>query len=156
MDDNGHQPITSAPTTVALEDDPPVSGLMTHSIIGIVPEATLHVALRLMLSSGVRHLPVLVDGGCAGLVLETDLARAVAARPAALDLPMLTVGDLCRPAPELSGDDRRSTAAQRMQAAGIDAVLVLAGTRLMGIVTATDLIRSLAAGVDAGVGEAAP
>lgn len=122
---------------------------MTHNIVGIVPDAPLHIALQLMLSAGVRHLPVLAGTGgrCAGLVLETDLARAVAARPVAPGVSSSTVGDLCRPAPELGVDDRRSTAAKRMYEDGVDAVLVLAGTRLMGILTATDLIRSLAAEV---------
>lgn len=149
MDDTGQPPITSAAQTRGPQDDPPLHELMTHNIVGIVPEAPLHIALQLMLSAGVRHLPVLAGTGgrCAGLVLETDLARAVAAHRAAPELPAPTVGDLCRAARELGGGERRSTAARRMYDDGVDAVLVLTGTRLMGIVTATDLIRSLAAEV---------
>jgi CBS domain-containing protein len=45
--------------------------------------------------------------------------------------------------PALRLTDRRSAAAQQMHAAGTDAVLVTDGPRVLGIVTAVDLIRSL-------------
>lgn len=98
-----------------------------------------------MTGSGVRHLPVLEGTRCHGLVHEPDLVRSVAERAVLGEhrAPKV-VGDLCRPAPELRPADRRSDAARQMQAAAIDAVLVVDGDRLVGIVTAGDLIRSLA------------
>ncbi|MDT7616081.1 MAG: hypothetical protein QOF00_3528 [Pseudonocardiales bacterium] len=127
----------------AADDDPPATALMTHDLIGIVPDAAVDVALRLMVHVGVRHLPVMEGSLCTGLVHETDLALASTVPGRVL----LTVGDLCRPAPELHPGDRRGAAASVMHTGGTDAALVVQGDRLVGILTATDLIRSLAADV---------
>ncbi len=124
-----------------LDDDPPVSTFMTRRLVGIVPEAALPVALRLMVAGGVRHLLVMDGERCLGLVLEQDVARVLTGprTPA----PAL-VGDLCRRTPRLHPADRRSAAAARMHEAGIDAAVVVGDGRLLGIVTATDVLRSLA------------
>jgi CBS domain-containing protein len=127
-----------------LDDDPPVTELMTHRIVAIVPEADLSVALRLMAARGVRHLPVLDGTRCVGLVLETDVARVLAGGHPEPGVPPLRVADVCRSTPAVEPTASRSAAARRMHAEGIDAVLVTDGERLVGIVTATDLIRSLA------------
>lgn len=127
------------------DGDPLVTQLMTHRVVGIVPEAEPMIALRLMATTGLRHLPVLDGGRCMGMVVEVDVLRSLAEHPAsALDGPPPPVGELCRPVPRLNTADRRSAAARRMHADGIDAALVTDGDRLLGIVTATDLIRSLA------------
>ncbi|MHA6783106.1 CBS domain-containing protein [Pseudonocardia saturnea] len=128
-----------------LDDDPPVTELMTHRIVAIVPEAELSVALRLMAAHGVRHLPVLDGARCVGLVLETDVARLLAGGRPEPGVPPLRVADVCRQVHALEPTASRSDAARGMHAGGIDAVLVADGERLLGIVTATDLIRSLAA-----------
>lgn len=126
-----------------LDNDPPLASFMTHRLIGITPDADVHVALRLLATSGVCHLPVLTDGRCLGVVCERDVVRHLAGPDAPLPTP---VARLYRPAPALGVHDRRSTAAAQMHAAGIDAVLVIENGRLVGIVTATDLVRSLAQG----------
>lgn len=128
-----------------LDADPPLSTLMTHQLVGIVPDAELGVAWQLMDRCAVRHLPVLDGTRCRGLLHEPDLVRRVAERLLLGEHGALeVVTDLCRPTPELRPTDRRSAAARQMQVAGTDAVLVTEGDRLVGIVTAVDLIRSLA------------
>jgi CBS domain-containing protein len=129
-----------------LDNDPTLASLMTHRLVGITPDADVRVALQLLATSGVRHLPVLTDGRCLGLVREHDVVRHLAGPDALLPTP---VARLCRPAPVLGMSDRRSTAAAQMQAEGTDAILVVEHARLVGIVTATDLVRSLA-GADLG------
>ncbi|MDT7709602.1 MAG: hypothetical protein QOG20_5209 [Pseudonocardiales bacterium] len=129
----------------AADDNPLVRTLMTHRLLGIVPEAPVPVALQLMADNAVRHLPVMNSGRCTALVAETDLARGSVP-------PGLTVADVCRPVPAVHPGDRRSTAAQVMMAAGVDAVMVVDGDRLLGMVTATDLVRSLAADAVPGPG----
>jgi CBS domain-containing protein len=136
-----------------LDDDPPLSSLMTHRLVGITPDADVHVALRLLATSGVRHLPVLADGRCLGMVCERDVVRHLAGPDAPLPTP---VARLCRPAPVLGVRDRRSTAAAEMQVVDIDAVLVIENGRLVGIVTATDLVRSLGGATRAERDQAAP
>lgn len=121
-----------------LEDDPLVTTLMTARVIAITPDAPLHTALRLMAREQLRHLPVLDGGRCLGVIGETDLVHAVAVGGPPL------VGRLVRAVPALPGTARRSVAARTMVSAGTDAVLVMEGERLVGILTATDLVVSLA------------
>jgi len=123
----------------AIDDDPLVGTVMSPRIVAITPDAPLGTALRLMASGQVRHLPVLDGPRCTGIVLETDLVRAVAVGgPAA-------VGALVRRVPTVPVGARRSRVARALLDGDVDAVLVVDGEQLVGIVTATDLVRSLAA-----------
>ncbi|WP_300007552.1 CBS domain-containing protein [Pseudonocardia sp.] len=139
------QPYRLAAPPEAVDDDPPLTAVMTRRIVAIVPDAELAVALRLMAARRVRQLPVLDGTRCLGVVLETDVARLLAARRPEPGVPAQRVGELCRPVPALGPTARRSDAARRMHTEGTDVVLVTDGERLLGILTATDLIRSLAA-----------
>ncbi|GEL20389.1 CBS domain-containing protein [Pseudonocardia asaccharolytica] len=127
-----------------LDDDPPLSVLMTRQLVGVTSDTDALVALRLMARNGVRHLPVIDGTDCRGLVLERDLLAHIPASMARFPAAPPLVTTFCRAAPVLRATDHRSTAAERMQATGVDAVLVTEGERLVGLVTATDLIRSLA------------
>ena len=117
--------------------------VMTPEVLGIVPTAPLEVALRMMAEAGVRHLPVVDRGWCIGLLHESDvlwrlwstaatvppLVRAVARRP------VVAVG--------VSADVREM--ARSMVDAETDAAVVTDNGQIVGIVTATDLLRRLAA-----------
>jgi CBS domain-containing protein len=129
----------------ALDDDPPVTALMTAPVVAITADARLPVALRVMAAERVRHLPVVDGGRCVGMLLEGELARLLLGPALAAGVPSLPVGEVCRAVPRLTPGDRRSTAARHMHAAGIDAALVLDGERVVGIVTAADVLASLAA-----------
>jgi len=95
----------------------------------------------MMARAGVRHLPVIDDGHCLGLLHESDVlwrlwSTTAQGRPrsgAVARQPALVVG---------LGDDVR-TAAQRMDDACTDAVLVVDAGRIVGIVTATNLVHLL-------------
>lgn len=131
-----HERRTAPPET--LDDDPQLAGLATDRVVAITPDAPLRTALALMAVERVRHLPVVDATGCLGVVGETDLVHAVAVGGPAV------VGPLARHVPVLSPADRRSAAARAMVACGGDAVLLRDQDRLAGIVTATDLLVSLA------------
>ena len=122
----------------AVDDDPTVGAVMTPHVVAITPDAPLRTGLRLMASNDVRHLPVIEGSRCLGVVLETDIVRAIA-----IGGPPL-LGPLVRPLPTVSVDDRRSAAARAVLAGDVEAVLVTDDDRLVGIVTTTDLVRSLA------------
>jgi CBS domain-containing protein len=128
------------------DDDPPISMVMTSRLVGITPDAPVATALNLMASAGIRHLPVVDENRCRGVLRETDVVRHLAADPRfPADRTATAVRLLTRPVASLPLSARRSDAAHCMDADGIDAVLVTDGHGLVGIVTATDLIRSLAA-----------
>ena len=119
----------------------PVRTAMSGEVLGIVPSAPLEVVLRMMVEAGVHHLPVVVDGDCAGMLHESDVLWrlwSTTERPP-------RAGSLAR-RPALSvdiGADAR-TVARRMIEEGTDAAVVRGGGRVVGIVTATDLLRVLA------------
>jgi CBS domain-containing protein len=129
----------------ALDDDPLITQVMTTNLVAITPDCPLSTALRMLASTGVRHLPVLEGNRCRGIVLEADLITYLTSGSmSSLDPAPVAVETLTRPATPVPVSARRSDAARRMQTENTDAVLVTDGDRLVGIVTATDLIRSLA------------
>lgn len=122
----------------AVDEDPPISAVMTAHIVAITPDCPLQTGLGLMAANDVRHLPVMEGPRCLGVVLETDIVRAVA-----IGGPPL-LGALLRPVPAVPVGGHRSLAARAVLAGDVDAAVVVDGDRLVGIVTATDLVRSLA------------
>jgi CBS domain-containing protein len=127
------------------DDDPTLSTVMSRDIVTIDAESRLPTALHVMATTGIRHLPVVDHGRCLGVLVETDLIRCLAAAP----VPFATaasarVRKLYRPAPELPPTARVSDAAKCMSADVSDAVLITEQRRVLGIVTATDLVRLLA------------
>jgi predicted transcriptional regulator len=126
-----------------LDEDPPLADVMTRQLIGITMDADVHVALRLLTSLGVRHLPAMAEDRCQGVVFEQDVLRALAGELSVRPTPAL-VADLYRPVAVMAATDRRSRAAQWMARTGLDAVVVAEDDKFVGIVTATDLVRSLA------------
>lgn len=129
----------------AMDDDPPITEVMTTHLVGITADTPVGTALRLMASTGVRHLPVLDGSVCRGIVVEADLVRFVAGgQDPPAHRAALLVELVARAADPLPLPARRSDAARRMHAENTDVVLVTERGRLVGIVTATDLVRSLA------------
>lgn len=127
------------------DTDPVVGELMSRRLVAIVPEATTFVALRLMITTGVRHLPVVSGTRVLGMVTETDLLHALG-DPGG---DRRAVVDLARAAVVVGPAERRGAAARRMYDGGTDVVVVTDGAsdgKLVGIVTATDVLRSLAGG----------
>jgi CBS domain-containing protein len=142
-------PLISNPQLAAppatLDEDPPLSAIMSREVVAIDAEARVPTALQVMVTTGVRHLPVVDRGRCLGVLVEADLIRHMAygARPFGAGLTA-TMRQLFRPAPELPPTARVSDAARHMSADVSDAVLVTDHGRVLGIVTATDLVRLLA------------
>jgi CBS domain-containing protein len=82
---------------------------------------------------------------CVGLVLESDLVRCLAETGPLMAAAGLLAGEFARSTAPLPVSARRSEAARRMVTESTDAVLVTDHDQLLGIVTASDLVRSLAA-----------
>jgi CBS domain-containing protein len=137
------QPKHLAAPPETLDEDPPLAELVTRQLVGISMDADVHVALHLLASLGVRHLPAMAASRCHGVVFEPDVLRALAAGPC-LPPPPVLVANLYQPVAVMAPTDRRSRAAELMAQTGLDAVVVADGDELVGIVTATDVVRSLA------------
>lgn len=116
--------------------------LMSSPVTAVVPQIDVLAALRVMRRTEVHHLPVVAQGECDGLVSEIDLLLALAAPPHGM---LATVGEVCRrPAPRVDVAATRSTAARLMVREETDALVVVLHAELVGILTAVDLVRSLA------------
>ncbi|MEJ3653289.1 CBS domain-containing protein [Actinomycetes bacterium KLBMP 9759] len=138
------RPEAAAGTTAAppetLDDDPAVVQIMTRRVVALAPRTDLAVALTLMADRQVRHLPVIDGETCIGILHEIDVVRGIAVGVAAHAM----VAALARPAPVLDARDRRSVAARRLLDTDSDAAIVTERGAVSGILTATDLVRSLA------------
>jgi CBS domain-containing protein len=137
-------PRLAAPPEV-LDENPPLSTVMTRDVVAIDAEARLPTALHVMATAGMRHLPVVERGRFLGVLVETDLIRCLAGEGHAFATAVTaTVRQLYRPVPTLPPTARVSDAARLMSVDVSDAVLVTDQGRVLGIVTATDLVRLLA------------
>lgn len=118
--------------------------IMTHDVMTLGPDATVQQALAVMRDRGVRHLPVVLDGRFAGLVDDRLVALAHLADGAPDDTSVVAL--MTHYVPQVRLDDDLPRVARLVGASGCDAVVVMddAG-QLAGIVTATDLVRALAA-----------
>jgi len=126
-------------------DDPPITAIMSSDPVRVASTARLPTALHLMASTGVRHLPVMHGERCLGLVVEADVIRRLAEAPGLSAVAAPTdLAELVHPGEVVPPTARVSEAARRMHSAGSDVVLVADRSALLGIVTATDLIRFLA------------
>ncbi len=127
----------------AADDDPTLRTVMSPHVVCIVPDASLRIALQLMVTRNVRHLPVVEGIDHARVVTEVELLRGIVAARGPLGIAPLRVHDVARTAVVLRPDDRLSAAARAMHDTGCDAVLVEDRTELVGIVTATDVISAV-------------
>jgi predicted transcriptional regulator len=119
---------------------------MTSRVVAVSPGTALIEALRVMDSAGVRHLPVVEETRCVGLLTEIDMLRELVTHALVQPESMgrLTAAEVCRrPAPVVPVWATRATAAHVMLALGVDAVMVLENDHIHGIVTTSDLAASL-------------
>jgi acetoin utilization protein AcuB len=115
---------------------------MTREVIAVIPELPLSAAWRLMERKRIRHLVVVRAGELVGILSDRDvLLHARPGKGGDLDVPNEPVGAVMSPAP-VTCEPSTSVAelARVMTERKIDAVPVLSGTRLVGLVTSTDLL----------------
>lgn len=118
-----------------------VKSVVSHWVLGIEPDASLDVALKEMAQAGVRHLPVVLKGRCLGLLHEADVLWHLWAHPGARVASI----DCCRrPSPVVDIADYVARAAVVIDGAGTDAAVVTERGRVVGVITATDLVRLVA------------
>ena len=110
--------------------------------VRVVDERTsVAEALRVMRLAGVRHLPVVTDGRCVGVLVDRDVVAA------AVEGVTEPVGRWARsPVPTVAPGDPPPVVARAVLDGGLDAALVVDDGVVVGIVTATDALSALAEG----------
>ncbi|MHC1557794.1 CBS domain-containing protein [Actinomycetospora sp. C-140] len=118
----------------------PVLRLDPSRPVRVVTEhATVAEALRVLRVAGVRHLPVIADDRCVGLLVDRDLVAA------AVDGVTVPVGRLARrPVPTVEAGASAPRIARAVLTGGMEAALVTDDGVVVGIVTASDALATLA------------
>ena len=128
-----------------------VKKYMTQDPIVIGPETTLPEAHQLMKAAGVRRLPVVASGLLIGFITLEDIRDASPIDPASLsiyelnyELANLSVRQVMTPDPvSVSASATIQEASNLMLAHGISGLPVLEGSKLVGIITESDIFRLL-------------
>jgi len=129
-----------------------VKELMTRKVITITPEDKIDQAFFRFHYDGIRHLPVVTDKGTlVGMIFDRDIKKVLG--PAQRkhqqnDGTIVTVSTrkvrmMMRRQPLTIGpEDRAATAAAIMVKKKIGALPVISKKKLVGIITATDILKS--------------
>ncbi|MEU7986437.1 CBS domain-containing protein [Streptosporangium canum] len=123
-----------------------VAQVMSRTLVAVEPDESPLMAWEIMRRAGVHHLPVVDRRGCLrGVLTREDLTGRWSGGPAeqsrARVHPLLAE----RRCPHTTLDARLADAAESMIGAGVDAIPVLGeSNRLVGMVTATDVLRAVA------------
>jgi CBS domain-containing protein len=120
--------------------------VMTSPAVTVTPYTTTHEALRLLDEYRITALPALDDDGrVIGVVNETDLLAMVPDADHGLPPQQRRVRDLMsQPAVTVSADSTVAEAVRLMTTAGVRSLPVVVDDRIVGIVSRSDLIHTLA------------
>lgn len=135
-----------------------VQDIMQREVLTVGPKTTLPEALGLVRRRGVRHLPVLDNGGLVGIVSDRDLKRAMASSATSLErheltylLDRLPVADIMTRSVITVGPEQTiEEAARLMVREKVSALPVTEAGRLVGIVTETDVLALFVRAMGAG------
>jgi acetoin utilization protein AcuB len=120
---------------------------MTREVVTISPQTTAAEALALCREKGIRHLPVMEEGGLVGLVSDRDLRSATPALgdPARAEaLQKIRVwGVMVRDVLTAHPEDPIEQAANTMREKKIGCLPVLEAGELAGILTSSDVMEAL-------------
>jgi acetoin utilization protein AcuB len=114
-----------------------VGQIMSKQIITIDPERRVGQALKLMQRHQIRHLPVMKQDRMVGWITSRDLREVLLASM----LEEIKVGDVMVQAPlSVTSDTEVEEAARLIHEHKIGGMPVMAGDRLVGVITMQDLI----------------
>lgn len=124
---------------------------MTPDPITICPETTLPEANRLMKECGIRRLPVVEHGHLVGIITLGDVREASPSNATSLSIyelnyliSRLTVGKMMTQDPvTITPDTSIEAAARLMLEHKIGGLPVVEGTKVVGIITESDIFRLL-------------
>jgi acetoin utilization protein AcuB len=122
---------------------------MSQPIISISPETPIHDALELFRKEHIRRAPVVKDGRLIGIVSQTDLLNASPSPVSSLSiwemnylLSKVTIKQVMTPKVLTVTEDTPIEEAARIMADNkIGGLPVMRGSRVVGIITETDLFK---------------
>lgn len=128
----------------------PITGIMSSQVTTVTTGTPLEEVRRIVEEGGFGHLPVVSKGRVVGMLSRSDLERVSfmgdpGSESAVTALSgILTAGNLMSRSPlTLQTDQTVRDAAVIFSGGKIHALPVLEGSKLVGIVTTTDLIKMM-------------
>ena len=118
--------------------------VMSRILVAVKPDESPLMAWELMRRAGVHHLPVVEGRHVLGILSREDLAASWSGGPQ--EQSSRHVGGLLagERRPRVQPDDLLSRVAAVMTDAGCDAVPVVSGDGLVGMITARDIVSAVA------------
>lgn len=135
-----------------MRPDEPVSRIMTESVVVIEVDRPLSEALDCLHQYGIHHLPIVRQGRLAGMLSSADVLKLEHFAPRGTDARFLDtrleLEQVMRtPVVSVRATTPLGEAAEALIAAGVHALPVIDDDeRVIGIVSSTDLIRTLLRG----------
>lgn len=122
-----------------------LENMMTKNVLTATVDTTVATALEVIREKNIRHLPVVDQAGAlVGMVNDRDLRAVVnAARDVAQDWQTKKVGEIMHPSEQNAHPlDHIDDAARLLYEYKLSALPVIQNGELVGIVTATDVLRA--------------
>ena len=129
-----------------------VSDLMSKKVIAVTPEDMVDKVFVLFHFEGIRHLPVITEkGSLVGIITDRDIKKVLGPRRTSYvkndgtvaDVSARKVRTIMRRQPVTIGPNEKATvAAAIMVKKKIGALPVISNKKLVGIITATDVLKA--------------
>lgn len=119
-----------------------VSDVMSTDVIKVTPNDSAHLAVSKMIESSVGCTVVIDDGGkVVGIITKGDILKRAFLKD--LDSRKLKASEvMTKPVLTANADETLEVASRTMTANGISKLPVVRDDRLVGIITASDIIRA--------------
>lgn len=119
-----------------------IKSLLEGPPVTVKPDDTLGLALQAMLWGELRHLPVVRDGDLVGVLSQRDILATQARLGVKAAGQAQVATAMTKPAITVSPEEDDATAARRMTDARIGCLPVVAGGKVVGLITRGDLLRA--------------
>jgi len=123
-----------------------VKDIMSKSLISADPSTTVFQIAQLMEKGGVGAIIVKKDGEPAGIITDRDFAIKITTQKLSSDTPIDKVASY--PLEKIESNESIIAAASVMSSKKIRKLAVIENSKVIGIITSTDLVNQLALNKD--------
>jgi CBS domain-containing protein len=122
--------------------DETAADVMKKNVLTIAPDSTIHHAARVMLENKINALPVLENGKLIGILTSSDLLRFIIAQYPGLNKKITVSAYMTDKVVTVNKDATLLEAHNLMGIKRIRSLPVVEGSKIIGLVTRTDLMSS--------------
>lgn len=127
-------------------DPPLVNEIMKHSVISVDSSMTVQDAAKMMDDASIGAIVVLENGIAVGIITERDIVRRIVSKGKPLSTSVKDV--MSSPLIVINPDDSVWELAQLMKMRKIHRVPAVKESKLVGIVTTSDIVKLVGIGSD--------